>query len=247
MNESILKYTVLKNYYIANKKVYEHILCECLNKSTKMQSICGDTLTPITNQSSGQSDVIAKKTGFSIDFKMMIAESYKEFLSRTAPIAQHLAPGVLAYATPPQLNKKVLLLWNCCRNMTEECLNELRLCKGEESKNVLHFYDKVINCSKNILIYLPVCYETLEQGLTDEERSAIIFSELSNTTKYIYTFRMQHQPDYKTYFVYLEKFSDCKINFVLSEFTSSGLSYIDSVDMFSLETVLQAKNENAIF
>lgn len=106
MREPILKYTVMKNCYIANKTVYEAILCECLNKSVEMLKIGGGEFLLITEQGSGQPDVIVESTGYTIDFKMMISETYKEFMSRTAPVIQEFIPGVRAYSKPPSFRKK---------------------------------------------------------------------------------------------------------------------------------------------
>lgn len=131
--------------------------------------------------------------------------------------------------------------------MNEESLQQLRLQKNSEAKGVLHFFDKVINCPKNILIFLPIYYETIDKSLLVEEQSEIIFNELSDTLKYIYEFRKEHQPNLKTYLVYLEKLQKDCTNFVISEFTEYGLAYIDSVDMFSLKTVLRIKIQNTIF
>lgn len=247
MNDSLLKYIVLENYYIASKVVYEPILCECLNSSSKMIELSGGRFSLVLEQNNKQPDVRAENTGYEIDFKMAIAESYKEFLSRTAPIIQEIAPGVKAFCPQPKLTKKVLLLWNCCRNMSEEKLHQLRSQNDMESKNVCHFFDKVINCSKNILLYLPICFETVREDLTAEEQIETIFRELSDTTQFIFEFRANQQSVFDTYLVYLVRTSKNSQYFVISKFTESGLYYIDNVDMFSLESISKLRANNTLF
>ena len=247
MNEPLLKYTVLENKYISNKDVYESVLCDCLNQCPNMIEMVGSEFCLIKEQSNGQSDIRADKSEYEIDFKMMIAESYKEFLDRTAPITVEIVPGVKIYSLPPKLSKKVLLLWNYCKDMTDERLEQFRHQKDMDAKNVVHFFDKVINCPKNILIFMPIYFETIQNVLLNEKQFEIALEELSSSTKYVFDFRSTNQNGYQTFLVYLQKVSNNEIYFVISEFTEQGLRLIDRVNMFSLKTVLQIKEENAIF
>ncbi len=159
MENAILQYDFFPHYYTSNKDIYEPILCECLNKSKKMIDLCGGKFSLIKNQCNKQPDVIADNSGYEIDFKMMISETLKEFQSRTAPIAQEIAPGVKAFHNPPQLKKKVVLIWNCCRNIHPSQLRRVNnlvktLCSCYDRGNCILLDDgdthkcvQIISCS----------------------------------------------------------------------------------------------------
>ena len=164
--DSLLEYSFLEHFYTSSKDVYETIICECLNKSENMAQLTGGSFSLIKEQSNKQPDVASQVTGYSIDFKMIIAESLKEFQSRTAPIIQEIVPGVKSIIKPPSFKKNVLLLWNCCRNMNEERLEKLRNRRDTESKAVTHFFDKVLLTKKNILLFLPVYFSTVNKSLS---------------------------------------------------------------------------------
>lgn len=245
MENAVLQYDFFPHYYISNKDTYELILCECLNKSEKMVNLCGGKFTLITNQCNKQPDVISENMGYKIDFKMMISETLKEFQSRTAPIAQEIAPGVKAFHNPPQLKKKVVLIWNCCRNIDDTRLQYLRTQKDMEAKAVTHFFDKVINTDKNILLFIPVFFTTVDQSLPTEMQYETIHSEISATTSYIYDYRNEKSNGYDTFIVYAVNIPDKKeFSMIIAKFTANGLEIIDRVSFFSLESVQKLAIEN---
>lgn len=248
MSDAILEYGFLQHFYIADKNTYETILCECLNNSEKMLNISGGKFSLIKEQSNGQSDVKADNTGYELDFKMMISESLKEFQSRTAPIIQEIAPGVKSISKPPQLKKKVVLIWNCCRNMTEKRLQGLRNQKDMEGQAVTHFFDKVINQNKNILLFIPVYFTTVNKNISPEEQYANVFNEISASTQFIYEFRNKHCTGYDTFLVYIVNNPQNKeFNFVITKYESRGLEFIDKVRMFSLKSTLSLAVDNEIY
>ena len=248
MNNSILEYSFLQHFYIADKNTYETILCECLNNSKKMLNISGGKFSLIKEQSNGQSDVKAANTGYELDFKMMISESLKEFQSRTAPIIQEIAPGVKSISKPPQLKKKVILIWNCCRNMSEKRLQELRNQKDMEGKAVTHFFDKVINQNKNILLFIPVYFTTVNKNISFEEQYENVFNEISSSTQFIYEFRNKHCTGYDTFLVYIVNIPQNKeFSFIICKYESEGLKFIDKVRMFSLKSTISLAIDNEIF
>lgn len=243
-----LKYNFIQHFYIADKETYEAILCECLNKSNKMIDLLGGEFTPISKQSEGQADVVAKKSQYELDFKMMISESLKEYQVHSEPIIEEITRGVKISCNPEPLKKKILLIWNCCRNLTAERLQELRQENDMEGKAVVHFFDKVINKKKHILLFIPVYFSTVEEELKPSEQFDAIFMELSITTQYIYEYREQNCKGYDTFIAYIanilpknEKF------FVFAQFTRGGLVYIDKVAMSSLAKILKLKEENPHF
>ena len=241
MENAILQYDFFPHYYTSNKDIYELILCECLNKSKKMIDLCGGKFSLIKNQCNKQPDVIADNSGYEIDFKMMISETLKEFQSRTAPIAQEIAPGVKAFHNPPQLKKKVVLIWNCCRNMDDARLQYLRTQKDMEAKAVTHFFDKVINTDKNILLFIPVFFTTVDQSLSAEIQYETIHKELSETTSYI----NEKCNNYDTYIVYAVNIPNKKeFSLIIAKFTANGLEIVDRVSFFSLESVQKLAIEN---
>lgn len=245
MENAILQYDFFPHYYTSNKDVYEPILCECLNKSKKMVGLCGGNFSLIKNQCNKQPDVMADNSGYEIDFKMTISETLKEFQSRTAPIAQEIAPGVKAFHNPPQLKKKVVLIWNCCRNTDDSRLQYLRTQKDMEAKAVTHFFDKVINTDKNILLFIPVFFTTVDQTLSPEKQYETIHKELSTTTSYIYNYRNQKSKGYDTYIVYAVNIPDKKeFSLIIAKFTANGLEIVDRVSFFSLESVQKLATEN---
>jgi len=245
LDNAVLQYNFFPHYYIETKDVYETILCECLNQSKKTVSLFGGKFSRITNQENKQPDVIADTSGYEIDFKMMISEQLKEFQSRTSPIAQELAPGVKSYSYPPSLKKKVVLLWNCCRNIDDNRLKELRNKRDMESKAVTHFFDKVINQDKNILLFIPVFFSTIDKNLCPEDQFKAIFQEISSTTSFIYEFRNKNKSGFDTFIIYAINIPQNKeLSFVISKFTSNGLELIDTVRFFSLATTQQLSLDN---
>lgn len=93
-------------FFIANKGVYEQLLCECLNKSNQMVKCFGGDFSLIENQENGQADVISKETGYEIDFKLMISETLKEYQVLSAPIIEEYAHCVKAFYTPKSIKKR---------------------------------------------------------------------------------------------------------------------------------------------
>lgn len=238
MENAILQYDLFPHYYISNKDTYESIMCECLNKSEKMSNLYGGKFSRIVDQYNKQPDVISENSGYEIDFKMMISESLKEFQSRTAPIVQEIAPGVNTFHYPPQLKKKVLLILNCCKNIDENRLQHFRKQKDMEAKAVTHFFDKVINTNKNILLFIPVFFSTVDQSFSSKKQYEIILNEISTTTSYIYDYRFKNCNGFDTFIVYAVNISTKQeFNFIIAKFTSEGLEFIDKVQFFSLESV----------
>lgn len=245
MEKAVLQYDFFPHYYISNKDTYETILCECLNKSERMVELCGGTFSRISDQCNKQPDVVSDNSGYEIDFKMMISETLKEFQSRTAPIVHEIAPGVKALHNPPKLEKKVVLLWNCCRNIDENRLQYLRNQKDMEAKAVTHFFDKVINTHKNILLFMPVFFSTVDQSLSTEMQYYTILKEISTTTVYIHEYRSIHCQGFDTYLVYAVNIPNNKeFTFIIAKYALAGLEIIDAVRFFSLESVQKVATEN---
>lgn len=225
--------------------MYETILCECLNKSNKVIKLFGGKFSRILNQENKQPDVIADNTGYELDFKLTISEPLKEFQSRTAPTVEEIFPGVKSYSNPQQLKKKVVLLWNCCRNMDETRLQALRKKSDMEAKAVTHFYDKVINQNKNILLFIPVFFSTIDKTLCADMQFETIFQEISSTTEFIYEFRNKNKEGYDTFIIYVINIPEEKeFTFVISKFTEKGLELIDKVRFFDLKSTQKLASEN---
>lgn len=245
MENAVIQYDFFPHCYISDKNTYESILCECINRSKNMIDLCGGKFSIIVDQHNNQPDVVSDISGYEIDFKMMISETLKEFQSRTAPIAQEIAPGVKAFHNPPPLKKKVVLLWNCCRNIDDSRLQYLRTQKDMEAKAVTHFFDKVLNTNKNILLFFPVFFSTVDKSLSVEMQYETIFKELSTTTSYIYKYRNKFCNGFDTYVIYAVNIPNQKeFTFVISKCISNGLKMIDTINFFSLETVQKLALEN---
>ena len=179
---------------------------------------------------------------------MMISETLKEFQRLTAPIVQEIAPGVKSLHIPNPLEKKILLLWNCCRDMTNEKLQHLRTKKDMEAKAVTHFFDKVISTKKNILLFMPIYFATVDKNLLPQEQHDAIFEELSSSTKFIYEFREKHFNGFDTFIIYVVHIPQTnEFYFVIAKFTPTGLEYIDKVPMFSLTSISTLKEENSFY
>ena len=245
MQNAVIQYDFFPHYYISDKNTYEMILCECINKSKKMIDLCGGKFSIIVDQHNKQPDVVSDISGYEIDFKLMISETLKEFQSRTAPIAEEIAPGVKAIYNPPSLKKKVVLLWNCCRNIDDSRLQYLRTQKDMEAKAVTHFFDKVLNTNKNILLFFPVFFSTVDKSLSSEMQYETIFNEVSSTTSYIYEYRNKFCSGFDTYVIYAINIpNQNEFTLIISQCTSNGLKIIDTVRFFSLETVQKLALEN---
>ena len=83
-----------------------------------------------------------------------------------------------------------------------------------EAKAVTHFFDKVINTDKNILLFIPVFFTTVDQSLPAEIQYETIHKEISATTSYIYDYRNEKSNGYDTYIVYAVNIPDKKRVFV---------------------------------
>lgn len=243
-----IQYTFIEQFYTTNKKTYEPILCECLNKSKTMTTLKGGNFELIKEQSDSQPDVVSLNSGYTIDFKLMIAESLKEFQNITAPVIYEIAPGCNIIGAQKSLTKKVLLLWNCCRNMNETRLTELRQRRDEEAKSVIHFFDKLLLTPKNILIFFPIYFSTVDKTLDVQTQFQSILDELSTTTEYFYQHRQKYCPKFDTFICYLVKISDNREPyFIIAQFTNNGLNYIDTIPMFSLESISNLLADNAFY
>ena len=243
-----IQYTFLEQFYTPNKKVYESILCECLNKSEKMTKLTGGNFELIKEQSDSQPDVVSLNSGYTIDFKLMISESLKEFQNITAPVIYEIAPGCNIIGAQKPLTKKVLLLWNCCRYMNEIRLTELRQRRDEEAKSVIHFFDKILLTQKNILIFFPLYFSTVDGTLDAQTQFQRIFDELSTSTEYFYQHRQKYCPEFDTYICYLVKILDTREPyFIIAQLTATGLCYIDTIPMFSLENISNLLTDNTFY
>lgn len=246
MRTPVIKYNFLEHFYIADKETYESILCECLNASEVMVSQFGGKFSVITEQSNGEADVKAEQSGYEIDFKLMISESLKEFQKHAAPVIDEIYPGVKCIAPGKHQQKKILLLSNACRDMTEGKLSSLRGMKDMESKAVLHFFEKVLKKNKNILLFVPAYFKTVDTNLTSEQQQKLIINELSVTTRFIVEFREKNCGSFDTYLVYLESVEQVNY-FVIAKFDSDGLLFVDRVRMKDLEIIRSLKEYNEIY
>jgi hypothetical protein len=102
---------------------------------------------------------------------------------------------------------------------------------------------------KNILLFLPVYFSTVNKSLSAEMQFDCIFNEISGTTKYIYEYRQQYcSADYDTFMVYIVKTSSSKEPiFVIAQYTANGLNYINQVPMFSLNATSELLLDNTLF
>lgn len=247
MRKPVLEYSFFPNYYIAKKEVYKNWLCESINLSKKFTNSYGNNFELIKEQSNGQADVISKDTNYEIDFKLMISNTLKEFLSLSAPIIEEIAPGVKIYSQPRQIEQKAVLLQNSCRDINKDKLEKLRKRNDVESKEVIHFFDKVLNKSKNILLLIPLYITTIDKNLSPDEQLKTVFSELSDTLQYIYEFRCEKQPNYDTFLFYILNIpQNRKFYLVMSKFSSSGLILIDSISFFSLKSIISISEYNML-
>ncbi len=98
--------------------------------------------------------------------------------------------------------------------MDDTRLQYLRTQKDMEAKAVTHFFDKVINTDKNILLFIPVFFTTVDQSLPAEIQYETIHKEISATTSYIYDYRNEKSNGYDTYIVYAVNIPDKKRVFV---------------------------------
>lgn len=245
MSSAILQYDFFPHYYIATKDVYETILCECLNTSDKAITLFGGKFSRILNQENKQPDVVVNNTNYELDFKLMISESLKEFQNITSPVVEEIAPGIKCYSNSKTLRSKVILLWNCCRNINEARLQTMRKRGDKEAKAITHFFDKVINQNKNILLFIPVFFSTVDKTLCVDMQYETIFQEISSTTEFIYKFRNNNQSGFDTFIIYVVNIpQDNEFTFVISKFTENGLEFIDKVRFFELESTRKLATEN---
>ena len=114
--------------------------------------------------------------------------------------------------------------------MDDTRLQYLRTQKDMEAKAVTHFFDKVINTDKNILLFIPVFFTTVDQSLPAEIQYETIHKEISATTSYIYDYRNEKSNGYDTYIVYAVNIPDKKeLSLIIAKFTANGLEIVYKV------------------
>lgn len=245
MEDPTLEYSFLQHFYTADKLTYETILRECLNKSRIMVSLFCGNFSRVTNQSNGESDVIVYDSGYELDFKMMVSQTFKEFQSLSAPKFQEVAPGVKSLILPRQVKQEVSLIWNLCRNINEEKLQQYRTKKDKGEKEITYFFDKVIKQNKNILLFIPLYFNTVDKELPPKKQYDTIFKELSSTTEYIYDFRNKYCHGFDTFIIYIVNIpQNREFSFIIAKFTSNGFEFIDKVPMFSLDSIIKLTLDN---
>jgi len=132
--------------------------------------------------------------------------------------------------------------------MTSEKLNMHRTLNNMESKAITHFFDKVLNTNKNVLLFLPIYFSTVDKTLSTQLEFEYIFKELSSTTKFIYEYRQQHCANFDTFIIYIVKSNSSKeSNFIISQFTENGLKYIEKIPMSSLDSISNFLSQNTFF
>ena len=86
------------------------------------------------------------------------------------------------------------------------------------------------------VIYVSTLDKTLPSNLQFEQ----IKRDFSDALQYLYSYRNSNQPGLDTFFVYIVKIHQMrKFSFVITQFTDSGLHVLDTIEMFSLNTVQQ--------
>ena len=236
--EPVIRFDFLEHYYIEKKERYESILCELINLSPAFQKIGGGSFSQVSIQNKSQPDVIASASGYSLDFKMMISQTLAEFRNLSKPHFVEIFPGVKVHQAGKKVKQKAVFFPSAIRDITEEQLQQYRSEKDQLSKSIVHFFDKLLNISKNILIFLPLYVSNVETSLPSDVQYERIFNEFSTTLQYIHTYRSLHQFGFDTFFVYIVKDTkNRKTSFVITQFTNTGLCLLDTIDMFSLTTV----------
>ena len=266
IEKAILKYTLFPNYYTSDKYTYESFLCECLNKSGKVGKF-----SLVEDQSNGEPDVVGtdnKGNKIKIDFKLMISQDMKKFQNETSTKVKEIDKGVRIFGykshKKEQAKREVVSLWNACRNMNEEQLQNLRIKKTKiantvkekaektVAEEVVHFFDEVLNVKKNILLFIPVYFSIVDESLSTESQYNTISEEIYNTISYIYNFRNKIKNEngepFRTFIIYTVKIANTEeCNFIIAEFKSEKLKFIDKVEMYSLETIKKTKELNEIY
>ena len=241
----VIEYSFMPHYYIATKDIYESYICDCINKCENFNKLVGGNFQKITSQCSGQPDAISNETSYSIDFKLMISNSLAEFRNISRSRVYEPVPGMKIFCPGKKTKQNVVLMPNACRNIDKDQLAQHRTSTDPISKAVVYFFDKVINTPKNILIFLPLFISTVDKSIPLEQRIDLSKTEFSDTLKYIFEYRNEHHSAHDTYFMYIindEK--NRKFYFVLCEFTSSGLTILDIIDMFSIPSVVFLAQKN---
>ncbi len=248
MINPVIQYKHFDFFYFDKKTKYESIMIECLNKSDKAVSHFGGIFEEIEDQSKGQSDAVASPSGIELDFKLVIAEDYMEFKRVTAPIVTEVLPGVKITSMPDPQEKKVLLLFNVLRNMTFAKLEEYRKSNKHEDKSVVHFFDKLLNHEKNILLFNPLLLSTVDTSLSIEEQHKIIQNEISDKCHFIYEYRNKTHPQFNTYMIYaLSAPKTEEYRFIITQFTANGIVEIDSVNVYELNTMVSLYRKNFFY
>ncbi len=234
----IIKYSLMQHYFIQKDTIYESLLVELLNHSAFTQKYGHFTYIP--KQPSSEPDAVSDNK-YEVDFKLLISGEMAEFRNLTQPIIQELAPGVKAISSPRLKDKDetVITLFNALRSMNEEKLYAARQNTDDVSNAITHFFDKVISKKKNIILFIPLYLDAVDEELTIKEKEKAIAREIYEQNKFIYDFRRKHFNGYDTYLIYVEKFSFSwkEAVFVIAEFSENNLSIIDRVPFFSIDEV----------
>ncbi len=240
MSVPVIQYRHFEFFYFDKKTKYESVMIECLNKSEKAVKHFGGEFEAIKEQSKGQSDAIANPSGTELDFKLIIAEDYMKFRRATAPIVTENPTGVKIISMPDPQEKDVLMLFNVMRNMSFEKLEKFRESKKHAAKSIVHVFDKLLNHEKNILLFVPLLFSTIDASLSFDKQQKVVLDEISDKWNFVFEYRNKTHPNYQTYMVYglyASKAEDYR--FVISQFTTDGIKEIDVVKVYELETMVE--------
>ena len=129
--------------------------------------------------------------------------------------------------------------------MTFEKIEEYRESNKHEDNSVVHFFDKLLNHQKNILLFNPLLLSTVDTSLSIEEQHIVILNELSEKLSFIYEYRNRSHCQYNTYMIYAlyaPKPEDYR--FIITQFTASGIVEIDSINVYELNTMVSLYYKN---
>ena len=192
----------------------------------------------IEKQPKGEPDAISD-SGYAIDFKLLISPSMSKFRNTTKPRKIEIFPGIRTTNYPEPCQATVVSLFNALRGMNDDLIKDIRQNDDEISKDIVHFFDKVISKNKNILLFNPLYLNTVDKTLSIENRQSIINDEIYSCNRYIYEYRDKNFAGFDTYIVYIENFTNSwsESMFVIARFTEKNLEIIDRVQLFSLDSI----------
>ena len=208
---------IVKNFIEKEENCnYEIYLMEILNTSTYFRHLSSEEeyYKPVSEEN-GQLDAISK--AYSIDFKLLIAESIMEGNSILSSSITKFGDGVYGFGGFKAKKKKEMKCTNLCQAIRYLTLEELESIEQKKKRtfierDIASFLD-VLRTKKNILCFMPYVFDYKGKYVevkAIEEVMKALYRDLKESMRY----RYKNAKDFDTYVItiFADKFIVLKMD-----------------------------------